>query len=123
MDCIFSKDSCNDTASSYVYNVFALLNCQSCACFVLRKVCFCLIQLFGVVQHEDAENIGYVIPTPVMEHFINDYERNGQYTAFPALGIEWQKMESPFMRKALGMQVGVLIVCLCALCGDMSDPQ
>jgi len=58
-----------------------------------------------LLQHEDAENIGYVIPTPVMEHFINDYERNGQYTAFPALGIEWQKMESPFMRTALGMQV------------------
>lgn len=57
------------------------------------------------MQHEDAENIGYVIPTPVMEHFINDYERNGHYTAFPALGVEWQKMESPFMRKALGMQV------------------
>ena len=62
------------------------------------------------MQHEDAENIGYVIPTPVMEHFINDYERNGQYTAFPALGIEWQKMESPFMRKALGMQVGASTV-------------
>ena len=60
---------------------------------------------FCLLQHEDAENIGYVIPTPVMEHFINDYERNGQYTAFPALGIEWQKMESPFMRTALGMQV------------------
>ena len=60
---------------------------------------------FCLLQHEDAENIGYVIPTPVLEHFINDYERNGQYTAFPALGVEWQKMESPFMRKALGMQV------------------
>ncbi len=61
--------------------------------------------LLCLLQHEDAENIGYVIPTPVMEHFINDYERNGHYTAFPALGIEWQKMESPFMRTALGMQV------------------
>ena len=61
--------------------------------------------LYLHMQHEDAENIGYVIPTPVIEHFINDYERNGQYTAFPALCIEWQKMESPFMRKALGMQV------------------
>lgn len=71
------------------------------------------IKLLSVVQHEDAENIGYVIPTPVMEHFINDYERNGQYTAFPALGIEWQKMESPFMRKALGMQVGAVIVSHC----------
>lgn len=57
------------------------------------------------LKHEDAENIGYVIPTPVIDHFISDYARNGQYTAFPALGIEWQKMESPYMRKALGMKV------------------
>ncbi|KAA6422597.1 MAG: protease Do-like 9-like [Trebouxia sp. A1-2] len=72
----------------------------------------CVGIAFQSLKHEDAENIGYVIPTPVMEHFINDYERNGQYTAFPALGIEWQKMESPFMRTALGMQAdqkGVLI--------------
>ena len=77
--------------------------------------------LYQLLQHADAENIGYVIPTPVMEHFINDYERNGQYTAFPALGIEWQKMESPFMRKALGMQVricqhGCLRWCICSSC-------
>ena len=64
------------------------------------------------LKHEDAENIGYVIPTPVIDHFINDYARNGQYTAFPALGVEWQKMESPFMRKALGMKVACCPPCL-----------
>ena len=57
------------------------------------------------MQHEDAENIGYIIPPPVIQHFITDFERNGRYTAFPALGVEWQKMESPFLRKALGMSV------------------
>ncbi len=47
-------------------------------------------------------------PTPlsaVINHFITDYERNGRYTGFPALGIEWQKMESPVLRSALGMKV------------------
>lgn len=57
------------------------------------------------MQSEEAENIGYVIPPPVIHHFITDFERNGRYTAFPSLGIEWQKMESPFLRKALGMSV------------------
>ncbi len=59
------------------------------------------------MQHEDAENIGYIIPPPVIQHFITDFERNGKYTAFPVLGIEWQKMESPFMRRALGMKVPI----------------
>lgn len=58
------------------------------------------------VQHEDAENIGYIIPPPVIEHFITDFQRNACFTAFPSLGIEWQKLENPGMRKSLGMQVG-----------------
>jgi S1-C subfamily serine protease len=64
------------------------------------------------LKHDDAENIGYVIPTPVINHFITDYARNGDYTGFPILGIEWQKMENPDLRKALGMmanQKGVRI--------------
>ena len=54
----------------------------------------------------------YVIPTPVIDHFISDYDRNTQYTGFPSLGCEWQKLENASMRKSLGMgdkQKGVLI--------------
>ena len=64
-----------------------------------------MIAIAVCLQHEDAENIGYIIPPPVIQHFITDFERNGRYTAFPALGVEWQKMESPFLQKALGMTV------------------
>ena len=51
------------------------------------------------------ENIGYVIPVDVVHHFITDFDKNGRFTSFPILGIEWQKMESPYMRKAMGMSV------------------
>ncbi|KAK3232863.1 protease Do-like, partial [Cymbomonas tetramitiformis] len=57
-------------------------------------------------RDNDAENIGYIIPTPVIKHFITDFERNGHYTGFPALGIEWQKLENPTLRTALGMKAG-----------------
>ena len=60
------------------------------------------------LKNEDAENIGYVIPPPVIHHFLDDFERNGRYTGFPALGLEWQKMESPFLQKAMHMKVGTL---------------
>ena len=72
----------------------------------------CVGIAFQSLKHEDAENISYIIPTPVIEHFIRDYERHGRYTGFPALGLEWQKMESPVLREALGMaatQRGVLV--------------
>lgn len=65
----------------------------------------CVGIAFQSLKHDDAENIGYVIPTPVIHHFIQDYDTNGVYTGFPALGLEWQKMENPHLREALGMQV------------------
>ncbi|KAF5200254.1 protease Do-like [Thalictrum thalictroides] len=72
----------------------------------------CVGIAFQSLKHEDAENIGYVIPTPVIMHFIEDYEKNGEYTGFPVLGIEWQKMENPDLRVSIGMaadQKGVRI--------------
>ncbi|KAL6497456.1 Protease Do-like 9 [Orobanche gracilis] len=39
----------------------------------------CVGIAFQSLKHEDAENIGYVIPTPVIMHFIQDYEKNGTY--------------------------------------------
>ncbi|KAK4775595.1 hypothetical protein SAY87_023556 [Trapa incisa] len=64
----------------------------------------CVGIAFQSLKHEDVENIGYVIPTPVIMHFIQDYEKNGSYTGFPILGIEWQKMENPDLRMAMGMR-------------------
>ncbi|XP_028126775.1 protease Do-like 9 [Camellia sinensis] len=64
----------------------------------------CVGIAFQSLKHEDVENIGYVIPTPVIMHFIQDYEKNGAYTGFPILGVEWQKMENPDMRISMGMK-------------------
>ncbi|KAL1812457.1 hypothetical protein ACET3Z_022522 [Daucus carota] len=64
----------------------------------------CVGIAFQSLKHDDAENIGYVIPTPVIKHFIQDYEKNGGYTGFPILGIEWQKMENPDLRMSVGMK-------------------
>lgn len=43
----------------------------------------------------------YVIPTPVIHHFLVDYQRNGTFTGFPALGIQWQRMESATLRHVI----------------------
>ncbi|KAF3437081.1 hypothetical protein FNV43_RR19834 [Rhamnella rubrinervis] len=64
----------------------------------------CVGIAFQSLKHEDVENIGYVIPTPVIMHFIQDYEKNGAYTGFPILGFEWQKMENPDLRTSMGMK-------------------
>ena len=72
----------------------------------------CVGIAFQSYAGSDAENIGYVIPTPVINHFLDDFQRNGAFTGFPALGIQWQRMESEALRAACGMsaqQKGVLV--------------
>eukprot|EP00249_Psilotum_nudum_P010395 c22518_g1_i3 orf=508-2871(-) len=98
--------------TSYVYGATELLGLQIDAAInagnsggpAFNDKDQCVGIAFQALKHEDAENIGYVIPTPVISHFIKDYEQTGDYTGFPYLGIEWQKMENPDLRKALGMK-------------------
>ncbi|GLT57337.1 hypothetical protein SLA2020_303160 [Shorea laevis] len=71
----------------------------------------CIGVAFQVYRSEEAENIGYVIPTTVVSHFLEDYERNGKYTGFPCLGVLLQKLENPALRACLRVQSneGVLV--------------
>ncbi len=64
----------------------------------------CIGIAFQSYAGSDAENIGYVIPTPVIEHFLTDYERNGGFTGFPSIGIQWQKVESEALRRLAKME-------------------
>jgi len=72
----------------------------------------CVGIAFQALVGEDVENVGYVIPTPVVHHFLNDYMRTGGFSGFPALGIQWQRMESEALRRAYSMGAsskGVLV--------------
>lgn len=72
----------------------------------------CVGIAFQSYAGSDVENIGWIIPTPVILHFLDDYLRNGAFTAFPVLGIKWQRMESQALRSSFGMradQKGVLV--------------
>eukprot|EP00879_Flechtneria_rotunda_P023146 GHRR01024471.1.p1 GENE.GHRR01024471.1~~GHRR01024471.1.p1 ORF type:complete len:335 (+),score=96.35 GHRR01024471.1:535-1539(+) len=71
----------------------------------------CHARVQGLASSE-AENVGYVIPTPIVHHFLQDYMTNGRFTGFPSLGIQWQRMESEALRTAYKMapgEKGVLI--------------
>ncbi|MBU0483950.1 MAG: trypsin-like peptidase domain-containing protein [Proteobacteria bacterium] len=59
----------------------------------------------------DADNIGYLIPVPIINHFLEDI-KDGEYNGFPDLGLITQNMENPDMKKKYGMttkQTGVMI--------------
>jgi len=59
----------------------------------------------------EGDNIGYMIPPPVIRHFLQDLE-DGAYGGIPSLGVSVQKMENPGIRKKYGMEettTGVLV--------------
>ncbi|MGI9238951.1 MAG: S1C family serine protease [Woeseiaceae bacterium] len=61
---------------------------------------------------DEAENVGYMIGAPVVEHFLRDIEQ-GVQDGFPDLGIVTQALESKAHRRSLGLSPkshsGVLI--------------
>ena len=48
----------------------------------------------------DLENTGYLIPIPVISHFLQEVEQ-GEYHGFPVLGVSFQKLENLDLREKL----------------------
>jgi S1-C subfamily serine protease len=63
------------------------------------------------IVEEETENIGYMIPTVVIKHFLTDIS-DGQYHGIPERCFEDQKIENPGMKRKYGMkidQTGILV--------------
>ncbi|MFA5261685.1 MAG: trypsin-like peptidase domain-containing protein [Candidatus Omnitrophota bacterium] len=46
-----------------------------------------------------SQNIGYMIPVPIINHFLDDLQDNGTYDGFPSLGVEYHNTESSALRE------------------------
>ena len=57
---------------------------------------------FQAMSSQDVENIGYMVPSPVIKHFLKDIA-DGKYDGIPELGISTQEMENPDIRLRFGM--------------------
>uniref|UniRef100_A0A7I4EG20 Protease Do-like PDZ domain-containing protein n=1 Tax=Physcomitrium patens TaxID=3218 RepID=A0A7I4EG20_PHYPA len=98
--------------TSYVHGASELLGVQIDAAInagnsggpVFHENGECVGIAFQSLKGADAENIGYVIPTTVIHHFLSDYDTNGKYTGFPSMGVLWQKLENPALRAFLKMK-------------------
>ena len=61
---------------------------------------------------QSADGIGYMVPTPIVRHFLRDLE-DGSFDGFPDLGIYYQPLENEALRAELGLGVddgGVLVI-------------
>jgi S1-C subfamily serine protease len=60
----------------------------------------------------DAQNVGYIVPSRVVLHFLQDFARSGSFNSFPSLNITWQELESKALKRAHGLgerEKGVLV--------------
>jgi S1-C subfamily serine protease len=69
-------------------------------------------KIVGVIfQSTSGQNIGYMVPAPVIRHFFTDLT-DGRHDGVPTLFFVWQNLENPQMRDFLKMskdQSGVLV--------------
>ncbi|WP_228856103.1 S1C family serine protease [Desulfomarina profundi] len=56
-------------------------------------------------MHSGYDNIGYMIPAPVIQQFLKDTE-DGSIEGIPDLGISMQKLESPYLRNYYKLEDG-----------------
>jgi S1-C subfamily serine protease len=53
-------------------------------------------------QSTSGQNIGYMVPAPVIRHFFKDLE-DGKHDGVPGLPVVWQNLENPQIRAYHGM--------------------
>ena len=62
----------------------------------------------------EADNIGYVIPMPVIRTFLQSYEQRGTFGQLPRLGLQVQFTENKALRRSVGLPAdgrrGLLVV-------------
>ena len=65
-------------------------------------------RIVGVVMQgiPSSQNIGYMVPVPVIHHFFNDLEDH-VYDGYPSLGVGLQDMENDGLREYYQMQEGM----------------
>ena len=61
-------------------------------------------ELVGIAMQvlQSGDNIGYMIPVPIIEHFLKDLA-NGDYEGFPMLGIDFKNTENATLREFYGV--------------------
>mmetsp|Transcript_30600 Transcript_30600/g.49526 ORF Transcript_30600/g.49526 Transcript_30600/m.49526 type:complete len:625 (-) Transcript_30600:283-2157(-) len=75
--------------------------------------------VFAGLDSADAENVGYVIPSEILKHFLEDVERSsGTYVGFPSIPFKYQLCENASLRAYLNLPpdvTGVRVVSVPAL--------
>ncbi len=73
---------------------------------------------FQSLSDDDIENIGYVVPINVINHFLDDVEKHGHYSGVCGVGVKFQGTENEELRKYYNMSsddTGVIVLAIAPL--------
>jgi len=63
---------------------------------------------------QSLQSVGYIIPIPVVQHFLTDLQLHGSYTGFPSFhGLTFQKLENESLKQYFGLrpdETGVVVM-------------
>lgn len=71
---------------------------------------------------DEAQNVGYIIPMPVVTRFLNDYHSYGRWLGICELGFAYRTLECQALREFVGVELnkGVLVTSVAPL-GTLHD--
>lgn len=73
---------------------------------------------FQSLSEDDVENIGYVVPINVIDHFLEDVQKSGRYSGVCEVGLKMQSMDNDRLRSHYKMgkgDTGVLVIDMATL--------
>ncbi|CBZ56391.1 hypothetical protein NCLIV_068150 [Neospora caninum Liverpool] len=103
---------CLGSCSLLAIQIDAAINPGNSGGPALNRDSQCVGIAFQSLKDGDTENIGYIIPSEVVGHFLEDYRRHGRCLGFGDGGFTWQKLENKSLRQALALKSkdeGILI--------------
>ena len=79
-------------------------------------------KIIGIAMQSlsSADNIGYLVPTPIIKHFLDDI-KDGKYAGFPDDGLYIQGMENKNLKSYYGMKERTGVVITQVIAGSSSD--
>ncbi|EPR63244.1 trypsin domain-containing protein [Toxoplasma gondii GAB2-2007-GAL-DOM2] len=103
---------CLGSCSLLAIQIDAAINPGNSGGPALNRSSQCVGIAFQSLKDGDTENIGYIIPSEVVSHFLEDYRRHGRCLGFGDGGFTWQKLENKSLRHSLSLKSkdeGILI--------------
>ncbi|CAF1036970.1 unnamed protein product [Didymodactylos carnosus] len=66
-----------------------------------RMFTFIIFPFLFLIGRKEAQSCGYIIPVPVILHFLDEIQEHGRYIGYPQLALRWSPLENDYLKDYL----------------------